>query len=163
MFQSVIWTPAVSCPGQEQKKLQHPIRPANDVIKATKGLQEWTQLIEWNNGKAGKLSQFQFWFQLSSGAKPHSWELIEVGECQILTSFSSSLESHWHRPQKQTPRLEQSGFLTSPLALQSFSKWLGENTLSYVHSHFWPKCISWQKHAPHMRVPLLEHSEAFFM
>ena len=29
-----------------QKKLRHPTKPAEDVVKTTKGLQEQTQLIE---------------------------------------------------------------------------------------------------------------------
>ena len=36
----------------KQKKLQHPRRPAEDTVRTTKGLQERTQIIEWDDGEA---------------------------------------------------------------------------------------------------------------
>ena len=46
--QSMIGTPAVNCPGQATEET----RPADDVIETMKGLQERTQLIEWDDGEA---------------------------------------------------------------------------------------------------------------
>ena len=34
-----------------QKKFRQPTRPAGDVVRMTKGLQERTQLIEWDDGE----------------------------------------------------------------------------------------------------------------
>ena len=34
-----------------QKQFRHPTRPAEDVNKLAKGLQERTQLIEWDDGE----------------------------------------------------------------------------------------------------------------
>ena len=46
--QSMIGTPVVNCPGQATEET----RPADDVIETMKGLQERTQLIEWDDGEA---------------------------------------------------------------------------------------------------------------
>ena len=40
---------------RRQKKFRHPTIPADDGNKLTKGLQERTQLIEWDDGEAWKL------------------------------------------------------------------------------------------------------------
>ena len=35
----------------KSKKLRHPTRTAEDVVRTTNGLQQLTQLIEWDDGK----------------------------------------------------------------------------------------------------------------
>jgi hypothetical protein len=51
---SVIWTPTVNCPGRAIEETLTPNKIAEDDVETTKGLQKWTQLIEWDGGETWK-------------------------------------------------------------------------------------------------------------
>ena len=54
LFGDISWYQESKEPGKPQELQKSPARPVEDVNKLTKGLQELTQLIWWDDGETWK-------------------------------------------------------------------------------------------------------------